>query len=187
VCRSKHFQHAQPIGSESTVAVISDKGTFEVARVPPGWYRLTVAPQPTASSDRVNEFGTKLIEVQDRDIDGVSLVLGTGVSILGRVVAESGIGIPSAVGLRVSASPVAEEYLASRAMTATVDPDWSFRMTGLSGSYQFTAGADKPPFVKATRITVDGLAHVCGIFGGWSCNSFRINARTAVLPKHRGT
>jgi hypothetical protein len=59
--------------------------------------------------------------------------------------------------LRVSASPVPEEFLASRAMTATVDPDWSFRMTGLTGTLQFTVGADKPPFVKATRMTVDGL------------------------------
>jgi hypothetical protein len=29
-------------------------------------------------------------------------------------------------------------------------------MTGLSGSYQFAAGDDRPPLVKATRITVDG-------------------------------
>jgi hypothetical protein len=29
-------------------------------------------------------------------------------------------------------------------------------MTGLSGFYQFTAGAERPPFVMATRIIVDG-------------------------------
>src|SRR6185436_16001909 len=47
-------------------------------------------------------------------------------------------------------------YSASKPVTATVASDWSFRMTGLSGSYQFGAGADRPPLVKATRITVDG-------------------------------
>jgi bilin biosynthesis protein len=152
------FHRFGGFGSESTVAVVSAKGTFEIARVPPGWYRLTVAPQPTALSDRGSEFASKLIEVQDRDMDGLSLVLGTGASISGRVIAEPSTGIPSAVGLRVSASPMPEQYSpSSRATSATVASDWSFRMTGLSGFYQFTAGADRPPFVKATRITVDGV------------------------------
>src|SRR2546429_891373 len=74
------FRRFGNFGSESTVAVVSGKGTFEIARVPPGWYRLTVAPRPTASSDGGSELATKLIEVQDSDIDGPSLLLGTGAS-----------------------------------------------------------------------------------------------------------
>jgi hypothetical protein len=57
----------------------------------------------------------------------------------------------------VSASLSPEQYSAGRAIAATVAPDWSFQMAGLSGLYQFAASADRAPFVKATRITVDGV------------------------------
>lgn len=151
------FHRFGGFGSESSVAMVSAKGTFEILRVPPGWYRLTVAPRASASNERGSEFATTLVEVQDSDIDGLSLVLGVGASISGRVVAEPGGGNRSAVGLRVIASHGPEEYSASKATTATVASDWSFRMTGLSGSYQFVCGADRPPSLKATRITVDGI------------------------------
>ena len=41
-------------------------------------------------------------------------------------------------------------------ISATVASDWSFRMTRLSGFYQFTVSADRRPFVVATRVAVDG-------------------------------
>jgi HEAT repeats len=150
------FHRFGGFGAESTVAVVNAEGRFEIPRVPPGWYRLTIAPRQPASNGERSEFATKLIEVQDKDIDGLLLSLGTGASISGRVVAEPGAGVKSAVGLRVSASPT-EQYAASNVIAATVASDWSFRMTGLSGSYQFTASADRPPFVKAIRIIVDGV------------------------------
>jgi hypothetical protein len=151
------FHRFGGFGSESSVAMVSAKATFEILRVPSGWYRLTVAPRESASDERGREFATKLIEVHDTDIDGLSLVLGMGASVSGRVVAEPGAGIASPVGLRVSAALRPEEYSASKATTATVASDWSFHMTGLSGSYQFVCGIDRPPFLKATRITVDGV------------------------------
>jgi HEAT repeats len=77
----------------------------------------------------------------------------TGTSIVGRVVPEQGTVVPSPVGLRVSATP---PDAPSKAISATVAPDWSFRMTGPSGPYELTASADREPFVKATRVTVDG-------------------------------
>jgi hypothetical protein len=152
------FHRFGGFGSEFTVAVVNGEGKFEIPRVPPGWYRLTITPRQGGSNGERAEFATKLIEVQDKDIDGLLLAAGTGASISGRVVPEPGAGVQSAVGLRVSASPTGDQYVpASNAIAATVASDWSFRMTGLSGSYRFTAGADRPPFVKATRITVDGV------------------------------
>lgn len=152
------FRRFGSFGSESSVAVVGASGTFEIPGVAPGWYRLTVAPRSTASTNAVaGEFASQLIEVQDRDIDDLSLVLGTGASISGRVVADASASMSSAVGLRVSASPLLDQYSASRPSSATVSSDWSFRMTGLSGSYQFTAAADRPPFVKVSRVTVDGV------------------------------
>jgi hypothetical protein len=101
------FHRFGGFGSESTVAVVDPEGRFEIARVPPGWYRLTVAPRLAASNGEHSESATRLIEVQDKDIDGLLLALGTGASISGRVVAEPGAGVQSAVGMRVSASPTA--------------------------------------------------------------------------------
>ena len=151
------FHRFGDFGSEAPVAVVSDKGTFEIARVPPGWYRLTVAPRQLASDVQRSEFATRLIEVQGEDIDDLVLPLGTGASISGRVLAEPGASVQSAVGLRVNALPTDEEYASFEAIVATVASDWSFQMSGLSGSYQFTVVADRSPLVKATRITVDGV------------------------------
>ena len=150
------FHRFGGFGSESSVGVVGANGTFEIPRVPPGWYRLTVGTRPSELKDAGGEFADRLIEVQDRDLERLSLVLGPGASISGRVVADPGAGMSSAVGLRVSASPAADHYSASRSISATVASDWSFRMTGPSGVYQFTAGTDRPPFVAATRVAVDG-------------------------------
>lgn len=158
------FHRFGGFGSESPVAKVDDKGVFEIAGVPPGWYRLTIAPRSTAASDRDGEFATTLIEVQGTDINGLSFVLGPGASIAGRVVAEPGAVVTSAVGLSIAASRTDDQYyFPSTYATATVASDWSFRMTGLSGSYQFTARADRAPFVKATRITIDGRAVAAGV------------------------
>ncbi len=150
------FHRFGGFGSESSAGVVGANGTFEISRVPPGWYRLTVGARPAGSQDGGGEFADRLIEVQDRDLDGLSLVLGPGASISGRVVAEAAAGIPSAVGLRVSASPADDHYAPPMPISATVASDWSFRMTRLSGFYQFTVSADRRPFVVATRVTVDG-------------------------------
>jgi hypothetical protein len=142
---------------DSRVAVVTANGTFEIPRVPPGWYRLTIESQQSGAREGGGEFASMVIHVQDRDIEDVSLVLTTGATISGRVAAEPGSEIPSPVGLRVNASPAPEEYAPSWQTTyATVTFNWSFTMTGLSGVYEFTAAADRPPFVKATRVVVDG-------------------------------
>jgi hypothetical protein len=101
-----------------------------------------------------------LIEVRDKHIDGLSLALRPGASITGRVVAEPALGGLSPVGMRVSASP-SENYgpsifvSAVGFLTATVGSDSTFRMTGLSGPYEFTATSDRVS-LRVTRIIVDG-------------------------------
>jgi hypothetical protein len=161
------FRRFGNFGSGSAVSVVDAEGRFEIPRVPPGWYRLTIVPrQPVPTTTEAlllmhangpSESATMMIEVQDRDIGGLSLSLRAGASISGRVVAETGVPVPSPVGMRVSASLTDDQYAMDRFLSATVLSDWTFRMTGLSGRYEFTASADRPPSVKATRITVDGV------------------------------
>jgi hypothetical protein len=143
-------------GSESPAGVVGVNGTFETPPVPPGWYQLTIGTRPSDADGNAGEFATALLEVQDRDVDGLSLVLGAGASISGRIVAEAGAASPSAAGMRVSASPVSERFAMSLPISARVASDGSFRMTGLSGFYQFSVSADRQPFVQATRIAAGG-------------------------------
>jgi hypothetical protein len=144
-------------GSESPVSVVSGTGTFETPPLPPGWYQLTIGNRPSDAADgKGGEFATTLLEVENQDVTGLSLVLGSGASISGRIVAEAGAASPSAVAMRVSASPVSERYAMSASLSARVAPDGSFRMTGLSGSYQFSVSADRQPFVQATRVATRG-------------------------------
>jgi HEAT repeats/Carboxypeptidase regulatory-like domain len=142
-------------GSESPVGVVAADGTFETPPLPPGWYQLTIGTRPDWE-DVGGEFATTLLEVRDRDVDGVSLVLKSGASISGRIVAEAGAASPSAVGMRVIASRVSERYAMPRAISARVSADGSFRMTGLLGSYQFSVNADRQPFVQVTRVAAGG-------------------------------
>lgn len=118
---------------------------------------MTIVPRPTASRDDAGEFATTLIEVQDRDLDGLSLVASLGASISGRIVVERGANIQTPFGLRIRASLTPEEYSGSWLITATVADDWSFRMTGLSGFCQFTVATDRAPFVAVTRTRVDAV------------------------------
>jgi HEAT repeat protein len=150
------FRQIGGFGESLKVAVVDENGRFEIPRVPPSWYRLTVADEPKKPMDPPSDFASTLIEVRDRDITDLSLVSGAGASIAGRVVAEPGVDISNGVGLRVSASRILEQYSLPGSVSATADYDGAFRMTGLSGSYTFGAGTDRPPAVQATRVRVDG-------------------------------
>ena len=157
------FRRFGSFGSESTAASVGADGTFEIPRVPPGWYRLTVVPRQVPSTENPflalangpSESATMLIEVRDKDIDGLLLTLRAGASISGRVVAEPGVGALPSVGMRVNASLSDNYYGLSTFVTAIVGSDLTFRMTGLSGFYEFGATSDRFP-LKATRIILDG-------------------------------
>jgi hypothetical protein len=149
-------------GSGAGVGVVSADGTFEITRVPPGSYRLTIGTRPSESTDGGGEFAHTAIEVQDRDLGGISLVVGPGASISGRVVAEPGASLPTPIGLQVRASLMPEQFEASGLVAATVADDWSFRMTGLSGSYRFGVATDRTPFLGVTRTTLDGVETPAG-------------------------
>jgi len=150
------FHRFGDFGSGRPVGVVQPDGTFEVQRVPPRWYRLTIARPEGMRSREPAEFANRLIDVPDQNPGRLSLTLGTGASISGRVVPEPGARVPSPVGMRVSASPADGLSSPGGEIFAPVARDWSFRMSGLDDMYQFTVSAQREPFLKATRITVDG-------------------------------
>jgi hypothetical protein len=148
-------------GSQAAVAVVNEAGAFEASGVAPGWYRLTIGwpspvtisfPPATAESGR-GDSATRLIEVRDSDIEGLVFALVPEATIVGRVVAEPGSGIRP-VGLRISAS-LADDYSMTSLVNATVAPDWSFRMSGLNGTYTIGVHSGRE-FVAATGFMLDG-------------------------------
>ena len=66
----KLFHRFGPVASNSDVAMVSAEGTFEIRGLRPGWYRLTVG-QRSSQSRPDGEFADKLIELRDRDLDGL--------------------------------------------------------------------------------------------------------------------
>ena len=156
--RIRLFHRFGGFGSSSDVAVVSPTGAFEILRVPSGWYRLSAEPRSPDSQDARTEFAEKVIEVQDRDLDEVSLVFSQGASIVGRVVPETGAGVSIGVGLlRVSAELMPDQLSEMSYLAATVGENGSFHMSVPAGRYQFSVRADRPPFLMAKRITIDGV------------------------------
>ncbi len=83
--------------------------------------------------------------------------------VRGRVIAEPGTGVSFLIGVRVAAEPIGTPNPPGNrprreAIFALVDQEDSFRMTGVSeGVYRFSVRADRPPFLVATRISVNGI------------------------------
>jgi hypothetical protein len=153
------FRSFGGFGSGATLAVVRAKGAFEIPRVPPGPYGLTIEPHESRPGQQGREFVDTMIDVKDHDLD-LSLTVGPGASLTGHVVAEPSGAITTPIGLRVTVNKAHEQLAAGMPIAAAVNDDWSFRMTGLSGSYEFFVSSDRPPpMVVATRVVIDGTSY----------------------------
>ena len=144
-------------GVANVVGTVDDEERFETSRLAPGRYRLTIERRPSNSATERGEFTEKLVDLSEQDIENVSLVLREGASVSGRVVGDPDGVLRTPVGVRVGASRADDELSGSTSMSATLGDDWSFRMTGLSGSYQFTVSGDTLPPLAVSGVTVDGV------------------------------
>jgi hypothetical protein len=153
------FRSFGGFGGGATVAAVRAKGIFEIPQVPPGSYELIVEPHASRSGEEGREFVDTTIDVKDHDLD-LSLTVERGASLTGRVVAEPTGALATPIGLRVTANKAHEQLAGGMSIAAAVNADWSFKMTGLSGSYEFLVSSDRPPpLVVATRIVVDGTSY----------------------------
>jgi len=153
------FRSFGGFGSGATVAFVRANGAFEIPRVPPGPYGLTIEPHQSRPGQQGREFVDTMIDVTDHDFV-LSLTVGPGASLAGRVVAEPSGAITTPIGLRVTAGKTHQRPPAAMPIEAAVNADWSFKMTGLSGSYEFFVSLDRPPpMVVATRVVVDGTSY----------------------------
>jgi hypothetical protein len=140
-------------GSLAIVATVGADDTFAIPRVTPGTYQLIVGTLPSMHDNDGGEFVVHEFQVGDRDVDGLALVVGRGATLTGRIVPDAGV-VPAA-GLRIAASPV-QDMSALRPITTTAAADGTFRMPGLSGTYQLTVRTARPPDLTIARIDVGG-------------------------------
>ena len=124
-------------GTGAPVAVVGAKGAFEIPRVPPGVYELTIEPHASQPGDEGREFVEQVLEVGDHDLS-LSLTASPGASLTGHVVAEPAGVLTTPIGLRVTAAPGSAhgQPAPGRSIASPVNGDWSFTMTGLSGLYE---------------------------------------------------
>jgi hypothetical protein len=153
------FRSFGSFGSGATLAAVGPEGQFEIPRLPPGLYKLTVEPHASRPGQEGRDFVETMIDLKDHDLD-LSLTARPGASLNGRVVAEPSGTITTPIGIRVTVSKAHEPLGAGLPIAAAVNGDWSFRMTGLSGSYEFFVSSDRPPpMVVAARVVVDGTSY----------------------------
>ena len=152
------FRSFGGFGSGATVAIVGANGLFEIPQVPPGAYRLNIEPHTSRPGQAGREFVDTMIDVKDHDLD-LRLTVGTGASLTGHVVAEPAGAITTPTGLCVTVTKARDQLAAGMSIAATVNGDWSFRMEGLSGAYDFFVSSDRPPPIIVTRVVVDGTSH----------------------------
>jgi hypothetical protein len=152
------FRSFGGFGSGATLAIVDAKGSFEIPRVPPGAYGLLIEPHASRPGQEGREFVDTMVDVKDENL-ALSLTVRPGATVTGHVVAEPSGIVTTPIGLRVTMSKAQEQIAPGTSIAAAVNGDWSFKMTGLSGSYDLFASSDRPPTVVATRVVVDGKSY----------------------------
>ena len=118
-------------------ATTNPQGAFTVAGLAPGRHRLIAS----LGRGREPQIASALVEVTDQDIEGVTLALGPGASITGRILSESGEAALDWRRVSVIARPAAGGRRGNRFGMggSQVEEDFSFRISYLPGGvYRFS-------------------------------------------------
>lgn len=164
---SNSYVNVRRVLSESAMGVdsfsggtgVRPDGTFRLV-LAPGEYQLEarVAPRvmngPTRPEDE--QFGMAKITVASGAEDSVAITVGRGAIATGRVVFEGTTPPPASPGK--ARLPLYSETGQCRSGEATVAPDWTFRIEGLSGT------CSAPPMM---------------MFGRWNIKTMLINGENA--------
>ena len=132
-------------------------GSFVIKNVAPGEYRLSV--RGPGDKDHPAEGVTMTLSVTGEDLTGVVLAGGSGGSIAGRVVSDTGEVVPSPASsrMRVFARPVdpTSTYTSFDNDNGRVKDDWSFELTNVYGMNRLSINP-MPTGWAVRRIEHDG-------------------------------
>ena len=152
------FQHGTT--AMGGVAESNKDGEFKVENLAPGKY--AVYSEPPADSDWHSE--AVQLEVTDRDIEGLVIKTYRGASASGVVILE-GTDDPklraSLIGDRI-VGQIVDGYLGRPNPSAIINPDGSFRMTGLAAGRLMPYLQQSGRF-KLIRLERDGIVYPRGV------------------------
>jgi Carboxypeptidase regulatory-like domain len=157
------LQHFEQHGTSSSsgVAESSKDGEFKVENLPPGKY--AVYSDPPAGADWLSEAVP--FEVTNRDVEGLVIKVARGASVSGVVILE-GTADPrvraNLVASRIVAQIVEGGYLGMTEPSATINPNGSFRITGLVAGRLMFRLEPREPF-GVLRLERDGVVMQRGV------------------------
>ena len=121
---------------------VNPDGTFTIKSLAPGEYRLTV--RRPADKERALEGTTMMVVVNGEDLAGITLVTGSGGTITGRVIADTGVALPAPdQRMRISTRPLdaANTFTAFSSDNGRVKDDWTFDVKDVIGRVWVSAGS----------------------------------------------
>jgi protocatechuate 3,4-dioxygenase beta subunit len=130
-------------------------GHFDFRNVPPGTYQVRARAQVAADAPML--FGTFAVTVEERDIDGLSIVLAPGAVVQGRVEWQPASARPAHTEryLRVRA-PLADGSSLGDSHPGEAARDGSFSIPGLMAGSHFVVVEGLPEPWAVTRVVVRG-------------------------------
>ncbi len=147
---------ADRLDRSSTGSEVNSDGSFEVAGLTPGRYRLG-ASERMPGADRwgpgglLRAFGAIEVQVDGSDVDGVSITLRPGSALTGRLIADGGGPPPATAAIQVTLVPFDRDLFVmapSSVSPAVVGADGSFRFDGVFGKHflrAFSTARPTPP------------------------------------------
>ena len=181
-------------GSSSSFGVqgakVNPDGSFVIKNLAPGEYRLSL--RGPGDKDHPAEGVTMTVTVTGEDLTNVMLVGGSGGSVAGRVVSDTGEAVPSpsASRMRVSARPVdpTSTYSAFDNDNGRVKDDWSFEVVNVYGLNKLSVNP-MPTGWAIRRIEHDGKDYAdvpVELRGGQKLEGVTI-VLSKTLPRVQGT
>lgn len=121
---------------------VNPDGTFLIKDVAPGEYRLTI--RAPVEKEGPPDAATTTVTVSGEDVTGVMLVAGTGGTLAGRVVTDTGVPLPASdmQRMRVSVRPVdpGTTYSYYGDNNGRVRDDGAFEVRGVFGANRISVG-----------------------------------------------
>jgi hypothetical protein len=171
-------------------AKVNADGSFLIKNVAPGEYKLSL--RGPGDKDHPAEGVTLTVSVMGENLTNVMLVGGSGGTLTGRVVSDTGeaIPLPTTSRMRVAARPVdpTSTYASFDNDNGRVKDDWTFELANVYGKNKITINP-MPTGWAVRRIEHEGKDYAdlpVELHGGQKLDGVTI-VLSKTLPRFRGT
>ena len=152
------WQHGT--GAVGGVAESNKDGEFKVEKLAPGKYAVY-----SESPDNSNWHSEAVkFEVTDRDVDGLVIKVSGGASVSGVVILEGAVDPKLRANLFASriVGRMLDGYLGQSASAETINPNGSFRITGVAAG-RLVLDLEPREHFRVSRVERDGIVYPRGV------------------------